>query len=339
MKTRIVAIIALILILGLISTNNENIISQYAFKLINPIKQTYNETIKSITDTKDRYLSQKEAIKRYKSQNEILKKQLLNQTEYINQLRSLHKSMPFLAQLPLDKITLTQTISYTKLNSFSKVILTKPKDINDEQKLYGLIQNNVVGGIAKVQDNQFYGYLISDNKCRFSVFIGKNKAPGIAFGEDYRYLKVSFIPKWYEIQAGDIVTTNGLDGIFFANIPVGVVEKVSTEDNYKVAKVKYYANPLTPGTFSVIKDAGKKLVYDFNIDKVKASLAKDKKEEKSQIIFKQEELTVPKNTTETITPKIYQTQEDSIHPTVENGEEAQGLPPKAKPKSSPLEMF
>jgi rod shape-determining protein MreC len=138
------------------------------------------------------------------------------------------------------------------------------------------------------------------------------------------------------VQAGDIVTTNGLDGIFFANIPVGVVEKVSTEDNYKVAKVKYYANPLTPGTFSVIKDAGKKLVYDFNIDKVKASLAKDKKE---KIIPKQEELTVPKNTTDTIAPKIYQTQEDSIHPTVENGEETQVLPPKAKPKSSPLEMF
>jgi rod shape-determining protein MreC len=335
MKTRIVAIIALILILGLISTNNENIISQYAFKLINPIKQTYNEAIKSIADTKEKYLSQKEAIKKYKSQNEILKKQLLNQTEYINQLRSIHKSMPFLAQLPLDKITLAETISYTKLNSFSKVILTKPKDINNEQKLYGLIQNNVVGGIAKIQDNQFYGYLISDNKCRFSVFIGRNKAPGIAFGEDYRYLKVSFIPKWYEVQAGDIVTTNGLDGIFFANIPVGVVESVSTEDNYKVANVKYYANPLTPGTFSVIKDAGKKLVYDFNIDKVKVSLKKEKREKNLQTALKQEKL----DTDETTSLKIYQTQEDSVHPSVVSQEEAQGSPPKAKPKSSLLEMF
>jgi rod shape-determining protein MreC len=336
MKTRIVAIIALILILGLISTNNENIISQYAFKLINPTKQTYNEAIKSIMDTKDRYISQKETIKKIKIENEILKSQLLNQTEYINQLRSIHKNMPFLAELPLDKIVLAQTISYTKLNSFSKVILTKPKDINDEQKLYGLIQNNVVGGIAKIEDNQFYGYLISDNKCRFSVFIGKNKAPGVAFGEDYQYLKVSFIPKWYEIEVGDIVTTNGLDGIFFANIPVGVVKSISTEDNYKVAIVKYYANPLTPKTFSVIKDTGKKLVYDFNIDKVKNAFEEEKK---TQIISKKKEQVVPSDTVETNPLKIYQTQEDLIHPNVESQGEARGSTPKAKPKPSLLEMF
>ncbi|MBN2768240.1 MAG: rod shape-determining protein MreC [Campylobacterales bacterium] len=341
MKTRIVAIIALILILGLISTNDENIISRYATKLINPVKQSYNEMIKSILDTKDRYLSQKEAIKKYKSQNDILRKQLLNQIEYINQLRSLYKSMLSLEKMPLDKITLTQTISYTKLNSFSKIILTKPKDINDEAKLYGLLQNNVVGGVAKVQDGQFYGYLISDDKCRFSVFIGKNKAPGIAFGEDYRYLKVSFIPKWYEIKVGDLVTTSGLDGIFFANVPVGLVESISTEDNYKVAKVKYYSNSLSPETFSVIKDTGKRLVYDFNINKVKQSSKNEtlSTTTKNTITPQHEGILSSEGGSEDTLLKIYQTQEDSIHPAVESQEEAEEPAQKPKQKSSPLEMF
>ena len=336
MKTRIVIIITLVLILGLISTNNGNYITRYAAKLINPAKQSYNDMIKSIVDTKDRYLSQKEAIKKYKHENEILKKQLLNQTDYINQLRSLYKNIPFLKNQPLDKITLSQTISYTKLNSFSKIILTKPDGIDDKNRLYGLLQNNVVGGIAKIQDGQFYGYLISDDKCRFSVFIGKSKAPGIAFGKDYRYLEISFIPKWYDIKPGDLVTTSGLDSIFFANIPVGIVENISTEDNYKVAKVKYYANSLSPETFSVIKDTGKKLVYNFDIDKVKHS----SKKKDTLSLPQYEGILPPENTTDDTSSKIYQTQEDSIHPTAQNQEGSQeGSQQKPKPKSSLLEMF
>ena len=44
-----------------------------------------------------------------------------------------------------------------------------------KEKLYGLIQGKVVAGIAQVRNNQLYGYLTSDKKCRFTVFIGKNK--------------------------------------------------------------------------------------------------------------------------------------------------------------------
>jgi rod shape-determining protein MreC len=95
---------------------------------------------------------------------------------YLEQVTGIYEVLPKLSRLPVHNISITETISYVKLNSFSRIILTKPKGIV-EKKLYGLIQGTVVAGTAEVHNNQLYGYLTSDDKCRFSVFIGDKKLP------------------------------------------------------------------------------------------------------------------------------------------------------------------
>ena len=263
MKTRLVTIIILLLMLVVLLTRNDERITDALLSIINPIKQNYKNFTQGIKDKSHSYIFQKESIEKLSHENRILRKRLLEQTHYIHQVQNIYTVLPKLSKLPIHNISITETISYVKLNSFSQIILTKPKDLNTE-KLYGLIQGKVVAGIAEVHNNQLYGYLTSDDKCRFSVFIGNQNAPGIATGTRTNEMTIKFIPKWHKIKEGDKVITSGLDNIFFADIPVGIVTKVEIQSSYKVAYIKTYSDIYHPKTFFLINDAKATIAEGFD---------------------------------------------------------------------------
>ncbi len=255
MKTRILVITLLLLFLTIILTQKDGRIVDILLSVINPVKQTYTNVTREVGDKSQSYVYQKENIQKLSKENKFLRKRLLEQKHYIQQVSDLYKRIPSLERIPRKSVEIVQTISYVKLNSFSQVILTKPQDLNgSKDRLYGLIQGSVVAGVAKVHNNNLYGALVSNEKCRFSVFVGEKRAAGIAMGVNAKEMYVKFIPKWSEIKPGDKVFTSGLDTIFFANIPVGVVERVEVESSYKVAYIKAYADVLHPDYFYLIKD-------------------------------------------------------------------------------------
>jgi len=263
MKTRIIIIILLLLILGVLLTRNDERITDTLLNIINPIKQNYKALTRELEDKGHSYLFQKESIEKLSKENRILRKRLLEQTHYIKQVKNIYEVLPRLSKLPVHSIALTSTISYVKLNSFSQILLTKPKGLY-EKKIYGLMQDSVVAGIARLQNNQLYGYLTSDQKCRFSVFIGEDQAPGIAIGQKKNTMIVKFIPKWHRIKQGDKVVTSGLDNIFFADLPVGIVTKVDIHSAYKVAYIKTYADIFHPKVFFLIQNAKATLTENFD---------------------------------------------------------------------------
>jgi rod shape-determining protein MreC len=246
----------------------------------------------------------------------------------------------------MHNISITETISYVKLNSFSQIILTKPK-VLIEDKLYGLIQGTVVAGTAKVHNNQLYGYLTSDDKCRFSVFLGKEKAPGIAIGVNKNEMIIKFIPKWHKIQVGDKVITSGLDNIFFADLPVGIVTKVELQSSYKVAHIKTYSDILHPKTFFLINDAKATLAeyYDSNDTRLNppCSVPKYQSQEHNEtnITVVEHNQTLP--IISSIPSRIDQTQEESIEPeapveVIESPKKVK-KPYRRKPKPASLDLF
>ncbi|HFS85174.1 MAG TPA: rod shape-determining protein MreC, partial [Epsilonproteobacteria bacterium] len=268
MKTRLVIIAILLLILTVLLSRNDERITDTLLNIINPIKQNYQNFTQGIEDKSHSYIFQKESIEKLSRENRILRKRLLEQTHYIQQVRNIYSVLPDLSKLPIHNISISETISYVKLNSFSQIILTKPKDIKDD-KLYGLIQGEVVAGIAELRNNQLYGYLTSDNKCRFSVFIGEQNAPGIATGVSTNEMIIKFIPKWHKIKKGDKVITSGLDDIFFADIPVGVVTKIEIQSSYKVAHIRTYSDIYHPKTFFLINDAKATIAENFDSNDTK----------------------------------------------------------------------
>ncbi|HFQ61583.1 MAG TPA: rod shape-determining protein MreC [Epsilonproteobacteria bacterium] len=268
MKTRLVIIAILLLMLTVLLTRNDERITDTLLGIINPIKQNYKNLTQGIEDKSHSYIFQKESIEKLGRENRILRKRLLEQTHYIQQVKNIYTVLPKLSKLPIHNISISETISYVKLNSFSQIILTKPLSLK-EDKLYGLIQGKVVAGIAQVHNNQLYGYLTSDNKCRFAVFIGSQHAPGIAIGTQTNEMIIKFIPKWHKIKEGDKVITSGLDDIFFADIPVGVVTKVEVQSSYKVAHIKTYSDIYHPKTFFLINDAKATIAEGFDSNATK----------------------------------------------------------------------
>ena len=268
MKTRIITIIILLMVLVVLLTRNDDRISDTLLNTVNPIKQSYKEFTQGIEDKGQSYIFQKESIEKLSHENRILRKRLLEQMHYIEQVQNIYNVLPDLSRLPVHNISIAETISYVKLNSFSQITLTKPKGLK-EKKLYGLIQGTVVAGVAKLRSNQLFGYLTSDNKCRFSVFIGKSKAPGIAIGVEKNEMLIKFVPKWHNIKKGDRVVTSGLDDIFFRNVPVGVVTKVEVQSAYTVAYIRTYNNILHPRTFFVVDNARATLAENFDSNNTK----------------------------------------------------------------------
>ncbi len=218
-----------------------------------PIKRVYLNITNSINGSIDKYISQSDTVDNLKKENILLRKYLYNQKMTINQLEDYSKSKVDKYN-ENDNILHIQTLSYKKLNDFSYIYLTN-LDNNElkDDKIYGLIQKNVAAGIAIKKDNRLEGILLSNEKCQFSTFIGEKKMPGIAKGIDEKRMEVNFIPKWSKITIGDKVVTSGLDNIFLANIPVGVVSKVLTRSTYKTAIIDTYADILHPNYFYLVK--------------------------------------------------------------------------------------
>ena len=242
-----------------------------------PLKESYLNFSNSMHHSLNQYLNQVETIKTLEDENILLRKYLYQQkielitSKQFNQYNE-NKLNGF------ENILRVQTISYRKLNDFSQIYLTQA-DALGEDKIYGLIQKNVVAGIAIKENETLKGLLLSNPICQFSTFIGKDKTPGIAKGIDSESIEVKFIPKWSKIKVGDKVMTSGLDNIFLPEIPVGVVTNILTKSTYKTAIVKTYADVLHPNFFYLVKEVLHE-VEDFNTTKMKLenNLTKEKKE-------------------------------------------------------------
>jgi len=343
MKTRLVIIAILLLMLTVLLSRNDERITDTLLGAINPIKQSYQNFTQDLEDKSHSYIFQKESIEKLSHENRILRKRLLEQMHYIEQVKNIYKVLPELNRLPLSTISIVQTISYVKLNSFSQVILTKPKGLI-ENKLYGLIQERVVAGTARVKNNQLYGYLTSDDKCRFSVFIGQTNAPGIAIGFEKSEMIVKFIPKWHNIQKNDKVITSGLDGIFYANIPVGVVTKVEVQSSYTVAHIKTYSDIFHPKTFFLINNPKATLSEGFDRYKIHTVTQEKidvKIDHNSTVTVTAEDVNHSQPLISSIPNRIDQTQNDLIEPESPE-EQTTKVKVKKKPhkrKRSTLDLF
>ncbi len=252
MNRKLIFVILISLASLLLFQKEEKFQENFAFISL-PIKRVYLNITNSINGSIDKYISQSDTVDNLKKENILLRKYLYNQKMTINQLEDYSKSKVKKYDAN-DNVLHIQTLSYKKLNDFSYIYLTNIDDSQlKDDKIYGLIQKNVAAGIAIKKDNRLEGILLSNEKCQFSTFIGEKKMPGIAKGIDEKRMEINFIPKWSKIAVGDKVVTSGLDNIFLANIPVGVVSKVLTRSTYKTAIINTYANILHPNYFYLVK--------------------------------------------------------------------------------------
>jgi len=276
MKTSRLLIFSIFIAILIFLLRKEESFQNNFAKVTLPIKEHYLELSNSINDSIDQYLHQAKSVKNLKEENLLLRKYLYQQKLNLIELKQLNQFNETKFN-NFDNILRVQTISYKKLNDFSQIYLTKGEALG-EDKIYGLIQKNVVAGIALKEDELLKGLLLSNPICQFSIFIGDKKTPGIAKGIDEQSIEVNFIPKWSKIEVGDKVVTSGLDNIFLPEIPVGEITNIITKSTYKTAIVKTYADILHPNFFYLVKEVLNK-PEELNSSKIKLeqNLTKERK--------------------------------------------------------------
>jgi len=267
MKTRVVFFFIVLFLVVTFSSKNSYIKDKVILWTM-PIKVFYNDMTKDILNYKDRYITQKESIKRLEESNRRLNRFLIAQTNYLNQI---DKLIPIMEKPIHNNVSIVYATGYTKLNSYDQILLTKTKGL-DQNRVYGLMQKSFVIGTAQFKNGILYGNLISSKECKFSVYIGENRVPGVAIGGENGKVIIKYIQKWKKIKIGDKVLTSGLDNIFFANIPVGIVEEIGSKNSYTTAKVRVYADYLHLDYLFLLKDIKSILVENNNLDNIKLNI-------------------------------------------------------------------
>ena len=188
------------------------------------------------------------------NQIELLKKENKKYQDYIASISPILSNCEKLKNFKYiknPKIIFTQTISYAKLPDITSIYIDySEKNLTTPR---GLIYNNQTAGIViKSIKNFSLAYLNNNPKTSYTVFIGKNKIPGVLFGGDKMIIK--YIPKYKLIKIGDKVITSGLDKIFYEGINVGLITNITQKKLYQEATIEPFYNPLEPTFFYVVRN-------------------------------------------------------------------------------------
>lgn len=195
----------------------------------------------TISDGISRHFNQAEQIALLKERNKDLERNSILAAAFANQLNRLLEDKNSTQYFP--NVSLVRAISYVQMDDYRKVWLDLVVDASSQIK--GLIYQGYTAGVAINKDGRMMAILQGDEQCSFSVYVGVGKFPGVMQGQNGK-LMVKFVPKYAKIKIGDEVLTSGLDGIFFAGIPVGVINGIIDEDMYQNATVKPYVEVNIP---------------------------------------------------------------------------------------------
>lgn len=236
----------IILTIGILYIFNIERVIQHKLSMFNQsIQSIYIDISVSINNSLDKYLNQLDYITQLRTSNETnLKYKLLYDTK-VSELTELNQNIKLIKSFKSDlKLEKVKVMSYYKFNDYSRVIIDK-KDLNST-KIYSLITlDGFSAGIVLNKNDISIAYLNANDRCNYTVFIGKNKVPGISSGilQNGKMI-IKYVPIWQNVSIGDEVITSSMDSIFPFGIKVGKVTDISTKDNIQEVLVLPYANTL-----------------------------------------------------------------------------------------------
>jgi rod shape-determining protein MreC len=250
MNKELFSFLFILIVLSLTALNYSSKVQVPLITLLNDTKVGYHHFVEYIDKNIDKHFYQaqkisqlEEDIQKYEN-NHLVMQQLANEIkDLFEENNSKFKSDP--------KVELVRVISYKKFGNLNRVWIDMP-DFNSS-KIYGLTYKELVAGIVISKDGMPLALLNKDVKSSYAVYIGKEKAPGIAHGNNSKNILVKFIPTWFKINVGDEIITSGLDKIFFKGLKVGRVISVTSFQGYQNAIVEPYFKANELNYFHIIR--------------------------------------------------------------------------------------
>jgi len=234
----------IILTVGILYIFNIERIIQHKLSMLNKsIQATYVNFFVSVNNIVNKYINQLDYINQLKTSNEMHLKYKVLYDVKSSELTELEKNLEIIKTsnklvLQLAKV---KVLSYYKFNDNTRVIIDK-KDLNTS-KIYSLITfDGYSAGIVLNKNDISIAYLNENERCNYTVFIGKENAPGITSGIDSDgKILIKYVPIWQNVTIGDEVITSSMDSIFPYGIKVGKVTDITIKDNIQEILVLPYA--------------------------------------------------------------------------------------------------
>jgi rod shape-determining protein MreC len=108
-----------------------------------------------------------------------------------------------------------------------------------------LDESGVLGQVTRVYPSVSEVTLVTDRDQAIPVLNARTGARGVAFGDSAGHagaLELRFMASNADVQAGDMLTTSGVDGVYPPGLPVARVEKVEQRADSAFARI--YCTPI-----------------------------------------------------------------------------------------------
>ena len=210
------------------------------------INSIYNAS-SYVVNSVSKHFNQAKQIELLREQNQKLEEANALVATFANQLNLLLEDKNSSQYFP--QVSLVRAISYVRLDDYSRLWLSSTKFTGNKNK--GLIYKGYTAGIAVLDGSRPMALLQQNEGCTFSVYVGKDKVPGVLQGLGDK-ISIKFIPKTKNIKVGDTIYTSGLDEVFFSGVPVGLVKEIIDDEVYQSAIVEPFVQINLPSYMYMI---------------------------------------------------------------------------------------
>ena len=186
------------------------------------------------------YLS---SLRKLKNENEALRKQqlgtanlLLRQTHLDHENQRLRALLEMKERQPA--IGQVAEILYAARDPFSRrVIVDKGSQTGIEAGQAVVDELGVVGQVTRVFPMTSEVTLLTDKDQAIPVEVQRNGLRAILAGSGAGAFELRFMATNADVQAGDLLVTSGLDGIYLPGLPVATVTAVERDNSFVFARI------------------------------------------------------------------------------------------------------
>lgn len=137
-------------------------------------------------------------------------------------LRRLRSLLAYSEQFNL-QTSMAQTIMLDTAGRFKSIIIDSGSADGVEVNDVIANANGLVGRVVLTTRDLAKVQLLTDNNCSIGSLIERTRRQGVVRGSGTSALQMFDIPSLSDVQAGDVILTAGIDGIYPKGIPIGTV--------------------------------------------------------------------------------------------------------------------
>ncbi len=224
-KRRLLIFLALSLISLVVMTFQYDASASRPFRLLAYPFDLLNRLSAGIVDTVGEWVSAFEENKRLKDELTRALTENRNHREVFEENKRLRELLALKEQAHAHTAA-AKVVARGYDRFLNTLVLDEGEDAGIAKGMAVITVKGLAGKIHSVREHFSEVLLLRDPNFSAAVRLQEGRAEGILAGTGEDYCLLKYIPTELKVKEGEVVVTSGLDGIFPAGIPVGVVSAV-----------------------------------------------------------------------------------------------------------------